>query len=60
MLVAGTGLGLMAVGAVIVRWGVSVLQRNPTKGMGYRVILGTGMFALGAVLLVIGLVAALF
>jgi hypothetical protein len=60
MLAAGAGLVLMALGVVIARWGVHALQKDPTKGLEYRVVLGAGTFALGAVVLVVGLVVALF
>lgn len=60
MLVAGAGVGLMVIGAIITRWGAHALQRDPMKEMSYRVILGAATFLLGFVVLVIGVALLIF
>jgi hypothetical protein len=44
----GIGVGLMIVGAVVLRWGVMALRKKPTASSDSRVFLGATLFAGGA------------
>jgi hypothetical protein len=57
--VLGAGVGLMVLGAILVRWGVSALRKKPTASSDYRLFLGAAVFALGAATVVVGAVISL-